>query len=93
MSSFEVTNFVFNITNKNNSFSISTPGHWNFQGGEEVINNLNILLVLRSENDIELHVKEVSKRRNQIKIGDKEYKLYDLDSCKIEIIKELKNIE
>ena len=26
--SFECTNSVFNITSKNNSFSVSVPGHW-----------------------------------------------------------------
>ena len=28
VSSFECTNSVFNITDDNNSFSISIPGHW-----------------------------------------------------------------
>ena len=27
VSSFEATNSVFNITNENNTFSITTPGH------------------------------------------------------------------
>ena len=29
VSSFEATNSVFNISNENNSFSISISGHWN----------------------------------------------------------------
>ena len=29
MSTLKCTNSVFNIANENNSFSISTPGHWN----------------------------------------------------------------
>ena len=29
VTSFETTNSVFNITNENNSFSITTQGHWN----------------------------------------------------------------
>ena len=45
---------------------------------------------MRGSNDIELHVKEVSKKGSQIKIGDKEYELPDLDSPKNEINKELK---
>ena len=28
VTSFECTNSVFNITNENNSFSITIPGHW-----------------------------------------------------------------
>ena len=28
LTSFETTNSVLNITNENNSFSITTPGHW-----------------------------------------------------------------
>ena len=42
--SFETSNFVWNITDKNNSFSISTPGHWNSGVGKEVIIKLNKLL-------------------------------------------------
>ena len=42
---FEATSSVFNITDENNSFSISTPGHWN-SDDEEVFNKLNKLLNL-----------------------------------------------
>ena len=38
---FEATNSVFNITNENNSFLISTPGHWNSKDGEKLVNKLN----------------------------------------------------
>ena len=62
VNSFEVTNSVLNITSENNSLSISTPGHWNSEDGQELISELNKLLELRSENDIDLHVKEVKKR-------------------------------
>ena len=65
--SFEATNSVLNITDENNSFSISTPGHWNSEDGEESINKLKKLLELRSKNDIELHVKEARKRRKKNK--------------------------
>ena len=53
----EAMNSVFNKTSENNSFSISIPGHWNSKECEELINKLNILLELRYENDIEVHVK------------------------------------
>ena len=55
---------------------------------KKTINDLNKLLELKS---IELHVEEVKKRGNKIKIGDKEFKLSDFDTQKNEIIEELKN--
>ena len=61
VSSFECTNSVFNITDDNNSFSISTPGHWNSEDSEELINELNESLEIRSQNGIELHVEQVRK--------------------------------
>ena len=54
VSSFEATNSIFYITNGNNSFSISKPGHWKSEDGEELNTKLNRLLELRSENDIKL---------------------------------------
>ena len=88
VSSFEFTNFVFNITNENNSFSIIIPGHYQNKSDEKTINDLNKLLELKS---LELHVDEVKKRGNKIKIADKEYKLSDFDTQKNVIIEELKN--
>ena len=44
VTSFEPTNSVFNITNENNRFSITIPGHWNSEDGEELINKLNEIL-------------------------------------------------
>ena len=82
MTSFETTNSVFNITDENNTFSISTPGHLSSRGGSETINELREILRLRARNDIELHIEEFRKRGSQIKIGDVEYKLYDLDTHK-----------
>ena len=76
VSSLECTNSVLNITNKNNSFSIITPSHYKTEFAEKIINDLNKLEELRS---LELHVEEVRKRGNKIKIGDKEYKLSDFD--------------
>ena len=69
VSSFECTNSVFNITDENNSFSIIIPGHYQNNTDEKAIDELNKILELRY---LELHVKEVRKRGNKIKIGDNE---------------------
>ena len=90
VSSFECTNSVFNITDENNSFSIIIPGHWETEFADNIIDEVNRLLELRS---LELHVNEVRKRGNTIKIGDREYKLSDFDNQKNEILEELKNVE
>ena len=90
VSSFECTNSVFNITNENNSFSIIIPGHCQSESDEKTIDELNKLLELKS---LELHVEEVEKRGNKIKIADKEYKLSDFDNQKYEILQELKNVK
>ena len=54
VSSLEFTNSVFNITNENNSFSITIPGHWQNKSAERTIFTLDNLLELRS---LELHEK------------------------------------
>ena len=87
VSSFECTNSVFNINNENNSFSIIIPGHYKTEFAEKVFNDPNKLIELRS---LELHVDEVRKRGNKIKIADNEYKLSDFDTQKNEILEELK---
>ena len=87
VSSFECTSSVFNITDENNSFSIIISGHYQNKSDEKTIDNLNKLLELKS---LELHVEEVKKRGNKIKIADKEYKLSDSDTQKNQIIEELK---
>ena len=87
VSSFECTNSVFNITDDNNSFSIIIPAHWETEFAEKIIDEVNSLLEFIS---LDLHVNEVRKRGNKIKIGDKEYKLSDFDNQKYEIIEELK---
>ena len=90
VSSFECTNSVYNITNGNNSFSIIIPGHYLTESAEKTTDDVNKLLELRS---LELHIKEVRKRGNKIKIGDNEYKLSDFDTQKNEILEELKNVK
>ena len=88
VSLFDCTNSVYNITNENNSFSIIIPGHYQTESAEETIDKLNKLLELKS---VELHVAEVRKRGNILKIGDNEYKLSDFDTQKNEILEELKS--
>ena len=92
LSSFETTNYVFNITDENNSSSFRIPVHRNSKSAEKTVDELNKILTLTSENDAELRVGEVRKRGQQIKIGDKEYKLLDLGFHKNEINEELKNV-
>ena len=88
VSLFECTNSVYNITNENNSFSIIIPGHYQTEFAEKTIDELNKLLELKS---LELHVAEVRKRGDKIKVGDYEYKLSDFDTHKNEILEKLKN--
>ena len=88
VSSFECTNFVFNITNENNSFSIIIPGHYQNKSDEETINELNKLLEFRSQNGIELNV-EQDRKKGLILIND--YSLSSLDMFKDEILEDLKN--
>ena len=87
VSLFNCTNSVYNITDENNSFSIIIPGHYQNESDEKTIDDLNKLLELKS---LELHVEEVRKRGNIIKIADNEYKLSDFDNQKYEILEELK---
>ena len=90
VTSFECENSVFNITNENNSFSITKPVHWNCESAEVTIDELNRLLELRCQNDTDLHVEQVRKN-GIILIND--YSLSSLDNFKNEILEELKNAE
>ena len=87
VSSFECTISVFNITNENNSFSITIPGHWQNNLEEQIVDRLNEALEVRS---LESHVEVVRIKGNKIKTGDNEYKLSDFDTQKNEILKEFK---
>ena len=89
VSLFDCTNFVFNITNENNSFSIIIPGHYQNKSDEITIERLNTLLERRSENGIELHVEEVKYRGHLISLGGEQYKLSDLGTQKEEILEKL----
>ena len=93
VSSFECTKSGVNITNENNSFSISIPDCRRIPNflEDNITDELMILLKLKSENDIELHVQEVRKRGNKKKINSKEFSLTDFDRSKKEILGELKS--
>ena len=88
VSFFGCTNSVFNITNENNSFSITTPRHWNYESAQKTIDEPNKLLELRSENDIDLHVEQVRKKGLNLL---KDFSSSSLDTFKEEIFEELKN--
>ena len=88
VSSFECTNSVLKITNENNSFSVTIPAYWQTKSDEKTIDKLNNLLELMS---LELHVTEVRKRGNRIKIGDNDHKLSDFDTQKNMVLEELGN--
>ena len=64
VTSLECTKSVFNITNENNSFSITILGHYQTESAEKTIDELNKLLELRS---LELHVEDIRKRGNKKK--------------------------
>ena len=68
VTSFETTKSVFDITEKNNIFSISIPVYWRiFEKLERgIIDKLKDILKLRSQNVIQLHVEEVGKRGDKI---------------------------
>ena len=93
VTSFEAMNFVFNVTDENNSFSIIISSHWNSKSAGNTIKELNKLLEFKSQYHIELHLQEVRKRGNQIKNKNREYKLSDFDTLKNEILEELRNVK
>ena len=90
VSFFECTSSVFKITDENNSFSIIVPGHYQTEFAEKMINDLTKLLELKP---LELHVEEVRKRGNKLRIGDDEYKLSDFDTQRNEILEEIRNVK
>ena len=64
VSSSECTNSVFNITNANNSFYITIPGHWDSKSAGKTNDELNKLLELRSQIGTVLHVNQVRKKND-----------------------------
>ena len=93
MTFFEATNSVFDTTDQNKSFLITTPGDWCCRGGAEIITKPQKLLEMRHSNDIELLVQKVKKGGNQRKIGDNECKSSDHDTRENEVLEYLKNAE
>ena len=78
VSSFECINSVCNITNENNSFSITIPGHWNSESAEKTVEKLKELLEL-DKKDLSLHLAAVREKGRKIYLED-EYDLSDLDN-------------
>ena len=87
MPSLECKNSVSNITNENNSFSTTVPGHWENNSTKKTFDELNKLLELRSQNGIDLHVEEVRKKGLTV-IND--YPLSSIGTFKEQILEELK---
>ena len=87
VTSFECTNSVSKITNENNSFSITTLGHWETKSAGKIFDEMNKLIELRSQNGFELQVEQVRKK-GSILISD--YSLSTLGTIKNEILEELK---
>ena len=89
---FEVTNCIFQITDKDNSFSVSISGRRRFLNYLEDgnIDKLNNLLNIKSQIDIELHVQEVRNRGN--KKNFKEFSLSYFDTSKEELLEEFKKL-
>ena len=93
VSSFERTNSFFNITNENNSFSITIPGHWNSESAEKTVEKLKELLEL-DKKDLSLHIAAVREEGRRIYFGENEYDLSDLDNSLLrnEVFEKLKKI-
>ena len=91
VSSFECTNSVFIITNENNSFSITTSGHWNSESAQQTIDKLKELLEL-DKRDLSLQIAAVREKGHKIHIREDEYNLSDLDNSLLrnEIFEKLK---
>ena len=89
MANFAASNSVFNVSLKTNSFSFTTPELWTLEGGEEIFNQLNELLELRSQNDFGLHVEKIEKRGTRIKIENSGYKSRGSNHFKSPILAEL----
>ena len=93
--SFGAIKSVFIVTNEKTSFSTSSPGHWPSRRGAETINRLQNLIGLRSQNDFDLHIEEIEKRRFIITppvsrsrdAGRKDFSLADLDTKKMRQLK------
>ena len=90
VTSFEAATSVFNIADGRKSFSITTTSRSIPEGSEEVVDKMNELLALRSQIDIELHVKRSLKRVFRKEIENNGYNLEGFDPFKSELLSELR---
>ena len=76
------------MTDENISFSIGTPGYWGIPNylPDGVFDRLKEFMELRSENDIELYVKDVEKRGARMEIENSGYKLAGFDHLKVKYL-------
>ena len=89
MKSFETTNSVFNITDENKSFLITTRNYWIPEGSEKIVDKLKEMLELRSQNDIELYVKEIEEKSNRKEKENSGFSLAGFDHLKNEMLAKL----
>ena len=89
VTNYETSKSVLILTGENISFSTTTPSHWTSEDSKEIFNKLKEMLELRSQNGIDLHVKEVEKRRNGKEIENGSYNVEGFDQFKSETIAEL----
>ena len=89
---FETMNFIFIITDEKYSFSASTSSYWSPEFGENSTNKQIKLLVLRPQNDIELHLSDVEKGGTRIAKENSGFNLAGFDLFKNEKLAELKTV-
>ena len=89
--SLECTNSIFNITNENKSFPVTTSGHWNSESAKRTFDKLKELLEL-DKRDLGLHIAAVREKGHKIYIREVVYDLSDLDNSLLrkEIFEKLK---
>ena len=78
---------------KKTILAISTPSHWNSEDDKELVNKLDELIELKSENGIELQIKEVKKRGARIQIESSGYNLAGFVYCKSKFFSVLKKVK
>ena len=81
VTNFEATNSFINVTDENNSFSITIPRHCYSELAEKTFDELSKLSELRSQNDIELPVEQGRKKSI---FSKNDYSLFILDTSKNE---------
>ena len=71
---------------------MSSQKHWHPEEGRDIFHKLNGLLKLRSENDMELPVKEMEKGGFRIETESSGCNLADFDHFKSEILADLTRV-